>query len=1352
VSCPCPPGRNRRAGLAALAACFIALAIPAAGNDWPLWRYDPARTANCTEQLPEAPRLEWVRRLPPQITAWKDEGVMRFDESYLPIVAGDLMFVGSTRSDSLTAYDVASGEERWRHYCDAPLRVAPAAWNGYVYVAADDGCLRCLSAADGKLKWKFDGAPRKRWLLGNERLISTWPARGGPVVEDRIVYFAVGVWPLMGTFVYALDAESGEVVWQNDSVSFTYRNLPHPGAEGYSGLAPQGHLVLAGDKLIVPGSRATPAKFDRRSGKFLGYLKGYGPTLAVQGNLLVASGEVYDIKTGDQIRHVNGRNGSSVFGRPVLAGSVWYSEAGLLAPQKIVSREIMLEIVKRDEEKDKRIDEDLPSYKEPSRDVRATGSTAALSLLLDPEPAKPTAKPAAKPATVQKVQARTMDRLGPLPGVPWLCAGSRLVTTTKGKVHLRDAPGGRVEVVRDSTVRLLDVAPDSGTLKELWCGTFDGVASEVLAAAGRLFLVTREGSIYCFGSRQGAPRVHELPTPPTPGPNPSSVAAEAILQATGPVEGFGLVWGLKDGNLVEALLRQSNLHVIAFDADPQKIEALRRRLDAAGWSGTRAAAVAADPMTIELAPYLASLIVSEDWQAVSPKPNAALLKKIAWPLRPYGGKACLPAVWQQEAETLLKEAALAGFQWKPLGVGGPSPPAPLPKGERGAIPSPLAPPGRGAGGEGMDARSVLERAGPLPGSAPWLGQNADAANTRCSRDRLVMAPLGVLWYGNALSNRLVLPRHGEGPVEQVVGGRLLIEGPDSLSAVDVYTGRLLWTRAFPSIGIYYNHTYHQLGAHSIGSNFYAVEDAIYVSRDESCLVLDPATGRTVREIRHPEVPLWQFLMVYDDLLIAGARPVMDGRRRSSYSPSSSKELVVMDRRSGKILWTKKAVESFRHFGICAGAKKLFCIDRLAPEGLFRKPRASDYARLHALDARTGNVVWDAESFVGEHLSYSEEHDVLLSHWSMSLGQAAVNDALPPTAAFRGADGKLLWSGPDLGASVWMGKWGMVLNGDTIYTQGRRAVDLLTGLERTWRDPTGAEQPWYCRRGHGCSPLAGSVNLLTFRSGCASFCDIAGDGGTGSLGGFRSGCTSNLIVADGVLNAPDYTRTCICAYDHRSSLALVPCEDVEYWTIGATPAPGRVAYNFGAPGDRRAPDGTLWLSAPAGTDHTYGKTTPVPTVPANPERFCYHSLRMSGDAGWKWVTASGLVGLRSAKVPLVGIDASKPLRIRLYFSEPECNSPGQRVFSVYAGERELVRDLDIAADCGGKLRSLVREVSGFLHDGTVGAVQPAATPYLAPGTKLEPQPLLELRFVPKVGEPVICGVEVIESGPTPSDAR
>ena len=90
---------------------------------------------------------------------------------------------------------------------------------GRLYFVADDGCLYCLSADEGRLLWKFCGldADRRPYkLLGNERLISRWPARGGPVLADGTIYFAAGLWPNEGVFVYAVDAATGRQVWVND--------------------------------------------------------------------------------------------------------------------------------------------------------------------------------------------------------------------------------------------------------------------------------------------------------------------------------------------------------------------------------------------------------------------------------------------------------------------------------------------------------------------------------------------------------------------------------------------------------------------------------------------------------------------------------------------------------------------------------------------------------------------------------------------------------------------------------------------------------------------------------------------------------------------------------------------------------------------------------------------------------------------------------------------------------------------------------------------------------------------------------------------------------------------------------
>src|SRR5439155_5669822 len=80
---------------------------------------------------------------------------------------------------------------------------------------------------------------------------------------------------------------------------------------------------------------------------------------------------------------------------------------------------------------------------------------------------------------------------------------------------------------------------------------------------------------------------------------------------------------------------------------------------------------------------------------------------------------------------------------------------------------------------------LLSREGALPGSSGWTHEHADAANTRVSRDRIVKAPLGVLWFGGPAHDG-VLPRHGHGPQPQVIDGRLFIEGIDMIRAMDVY--------------------------------------------------------------------------------------------------------------------------------------------------------------------------------------------------------------------------------------------------------------------------------------------------------------------------------------------------------------------------------------------------------------------------------------------------------------------------------------------------------------------------------------------------------------------------------------
>ena len=234
-----------------------------------MWRGDAARSAQSPQALPETLHVQWTRHLPPLRSAFRQKR-LQFDAGYEPIIAGGKVLVASSRSDSVAAFSLADGSNLWTFHTGGPVRFAPAVEDGRVFLGSDDGYLYCLSLADGTLQWRFRAVPSNRKLLGNRRVISVWPVRGGPVVQDGRVYFAAGVLPLEGAFVYALDAATGETVWECDALNYIYEKQPHS-ADAFGGLSPQGYLLIHNGELIIPSSASSPARLDLETGKVIRY-------------------------------------------------------------------------------------------------------------------------------------------------------------------------------------------------------------------------------------------------------------------------------------------------------------------------------------------------------------------------------------------------------------------------------------------------------------------------------------------------------------------------------------------------------------------------------------------------------------------------------------------------------------------------------------------------------------------------------------------------------------------------------------------------------------------------------------------------------------------------------------------------------------------------------------------------------------------------------------------------------------------------------------------------------------------------------------------------------------------------
>ncbi len=238
-----------------------------AKNDWPMYRNDAGRKGVSQAELPDNLRLAWSRKLLPLTPAFHNKR-LQFDAGYEPVVAQGKLLVASSLTDSVKAFDAQTGQLVWTYYTNGPVRFAPAIWNETACFGSDDGYMYCVDLHTGVLRWKQQAAPSARLLLGNRRLISVWPVRGGPVVKDGVVYFAAGVWPFEGVFIYAMQIDTGKVVWRNDRMGYLFGQQPH-NTQAIGGLAPQGYLLIDDDELIVPCSTAYPARLNRLTGELI---------------------------------------------------------------------------------------------------------------------------------------------------------------------------------------------------------------------------------------------------------------------------------------------------------------------------------------------------------------------------------------------------------------------------------------------------------------------------------------------------------------------------------------------------------------------------------------------------------------------------------------------------------------------------------------------------------------------------------------------------------------------------------------------------------------------------------------------------------------------------------------------------------------------------------------------------------------------------------------------------------------------------------------------------------------------------------------------------------------------------
>lgn len=235
----------------------MALAVPktveARQNDWPMYRSDAERSGHSPSLIDSNSQIKWKTE-PTDV------------ESTAPVTVGGLVFWGGL-DGIVHAADAKTGNKKWTAATGGAIRFSPEFFEGRLYVGSGDGWIYCLDAGTGQTVWRFRAAPIERRIPVHGRLLSTWPVASGVLIHDGIVYAAAGISSYDGTHLFALDAETGDVVWHNNSSGRLVSE------EQVTGVSVQGHLLLHKNELFLAGGNVvSPARYRLSDGKCLNEL------------------------------------------------------------------------------------------------------------------------------------------------------------------------------------------------------------------------------------------------------------------------------------------------------------------------------------------------------------------------------------------------------------------------------------------------------------------------------------------------------------------------------------------------------------------------------------------------------------------------------------------------------------------------------------------------------------------------------------------------------------------------------------------------------------------------------------------------------------------------------------------------------------------------------------------------------------------------------------------------------------------------------------------------------------------------------------------------------------------------
>ncbi len=902
------------------------------------------------------------------------------------------------------------------------------------------------------------------------------------------------------------------------------------------------------------------------------------------------------------------------------------------------------------------------------------------------------------------------------------------------------------------------VNPKDGQV--LWSATIPERTHQLAIANGRLFVSTRQGSIYCYAP-EGTPAAGVIDEPVEPNPfvrlKPDGklegpgvpITHEAWGAGHWAVErmfapkdnrhrglgldtkGFALVFDCTNGFLPYLLAKRSNMYICAVFGDEAKAQKARELYARANLHCSRISVLIREPgQPLPYPPRFADLIVSEQATLYGRMPRyTAELDRL---LKPVRGVALVGGRSEMTRDGKPEKVPLDAW------VKAQEPPAEAPPTDK-----PKVKPAWKIVSPEPALRWARRTIPALKNAGGWTHARGSAGNTMSSHDSALKPPLGMAWYGAPHT------QHARGRPPLLLNGVLVcpIDSKNGvIEAYDAYNGRKLWRYDVP------RHKGHEAGRNvdmmALGGNSVFIPDGNVMQNINNWGIvrLDLWTGKVIRtyQVPYPEMRMGDFAVSPDGKTMW----------RSGYGDKTKTRgdwtcLYAMDTETGKILWTLggpgktkpfglygervpyerwAAIDDGRIFILRAGPTAERVAELTAAQKAYYKENDPEVLkdfknlrrqikRITALDAMTGEILYNRAVDVQDCNAYVAAHNGKLlflnnkgEKWWGGFGGGAFRNS--SIAVHDAATGKFLWKRKT------NHRFDPVIGDEAIYAEPW-TFDLATGKKKRRAHPvTGVEGDYAWVRYHKqCGNYNGSTHFVFGRSKGFGYFDVLRDNGFYISWHHRQNCNSDTASGSGMMIKPPFNADCGCPWSLPYTIAMTtmpeePAIPYTFFQQGRCLPVKELRLNFGASGDRRDKAGALWLN-PAREHHPSKLQLMLAPV------ITYYGVGVNSHGGantYSRQSASDVpaantsdpflfdayaLGLQRCVVPVTTPDDGKgTYTVRLGFSALPGDKPGQRVFDVLLNGKRVLKGFDIVKEAGAAHSAVWKEFTLSLADNLV----------------------------------------------------